>query len=276
MKVVEIQGRKAVSRSCPLCSRASGTAPLSRYSDSLWLLKVCPDCGFVYLAHAPVYEELVSEHSWEKSSVEWKETRKERHPILFWISRRTRWRFRLFRRKSVEDMLSRFVSGGNVLDVGCGKGDQLRKLPDRYVPFGVEISEAEAACAEEHIQRRGGKIVVGPAIEGLREFPDGIVDGVFMRSYLEHEAAPGGVLEETRRVLRPGGVLVIKVPNFACVNRMVLGRHWSGFRTPDHLNYFTPRTLRVMCREAGLVILRFGLRDRLPFGDNMWLVAARE
>jgi hypothetical protein len=77
------------------------------------------------------------------------------------------------------------------------------------------------------------------------------------------------VLENLRRVLAPNGFAVVKVPNYGSLNRKVMGVRWCGFRYPDHLNYFTPKTLRAMAAKAGFQT-RFALTGRLPTGDNMW------
>ena len=90
-----------------------------------------------------------------------------------------------------------------------------------------------------------------------------------MRSYLEHELHPAEVLRELWRTLKPGAVVIVKVPNFASLNRRVMGMRWCGFRHPDHLNYFTPDTLTNMARACGFEPW-FGLTWRLPTGDNMW------
>ena len=51
--------------------------------------------------------------------------------------------------------------------------------------------------------------------------------------------------------LKPGGVIYVKVPNYATVNRMVRGREWCGFRFPDHLNYFEPASLKRLAEAEG-------------------------
>ena len=96
-----------------------------------------------------------------------------------------------------------------------------------------------------------------------------------MHAYLEHENQPLPVLEQAARVLKPGCSIVIKVPNFACLNRLVLRHRWPGFRFPDHVNYFTPRTLLKMLGSAGLEVARCTWLDRLPTSDNLWLVARK-
>jgi len=275
MAVVEIAGRKAELRDCPLCGEAERLSPESPYSEKPWAMKRCRHCGFVYLNAAPLYEELVEDYSWDKTAVDWHQRRKAKYPILYRLSKSTRWRLHLFKRKRVEDILYRYVNAGNVIDVGCGKGAQLRQLSDTYVPFGIEISQVEAAHALEWVKQRGRDVIVKSARDGLRAFPENFAAGVFMRSFLEHEMYPKAVLRETARVLQSRGIAIIKIPNYGCVNRMVLGRKWPGFRFPDHLNYFTPQTLLAMCRQCGLSIRRFGLTDRFPFNDNMWLIAGK-
>ena len=94
-----------------------------------------------------------------------------------------------------------------------------------------------------------------------------------LRGYLEHEAELLPVLKGLRRVLLPGGLAVVKVPNYASVNRLIMGSRWCGFRYPDHLN-FTPKTLGQLAAEAGFAT-SFGVSGRLPTTDNIWADEAR-
>ena len=99
--------------------------------------------------------------------------------------------------------------------------------------------------------------------------------GIIMRSFLEHDIHPRPILEENSRTLKRGGIIVIKVPNYGSWNRALLGDNWCGMRFPDHVNYFTPTTLSRMVRETGLKVHKFGLLDRLPTSDNMWMIAVK-
>lgn len=270
-----VGGRRAIHRACPECGRDNAQAAPNRYSQPPWLIKQCVACDFVYIESAPVYAELLEEHSWDKTAVAHGQARKARHPLLYALSRATRWRLHLFKRRRLEEMLATYMERGRVLDIGCGRGDQLKPLAERYVPYGIEISRVEASYAEAFVKARNGEVIVRPATDGLASMPAEFVDAVFMRSYLEHEADPGGVVAGVARVLRPGGIAIIKVPNYGCLNRRVLGNHWSGFRLPDHLNYFTPASLVRMCCNRGLTVRRFGWRDHLAINDNMWLIAGK-
>ncbi len=115
---------------------------------------------------------------------------------------------------------------------------------------------------------RAGHCIHAPALEGIRTFEDGFFDGVVLRSFLEHEMHPLPLLREVRRVLKPTGAAYVRVPNFAALGRRILGRKWPGFRYPDHVNYFTRRSLEDMAQKAGLE-LRLLNPLRLPFDDNI-------
>ncbi len=275
MNVVDVEGRKAIMRDCPLCEEAAAESPHCKYSEKPWTMRSCKGCGFVFLEVAPIYEELEEDYAWEKTSVDREAKRRKKHPLLYKLSKSTRWRLHLFKRKKIDDIAGNYVTQGNVIDIGCGKGGQLEALSDSYTPFGIEISKSEASYGKEFAKKRGGRIEVNPALDGLKNFEENFASAIFMRSFLEHEARPKEVLQEVFRVLKKDGVAIIKVPNYACYNRTILGVKWSGFRFPDHLNYFTPQTLRKMCIDCNLSIIRFGLKDRFPLSDNMWLVVGK-
>ena len=96
-----------------------------------------------------------------------------------------------------------------------------------------------------------------------------------MQSYLEHEINPQDVLKGALRVLKKGGLAIIKVPNFNCWNRHLRQNNWCGFRFPDHVNYFSPQTLKKIVLDSGFSIYRFNLADRSPLSDNMWMIVEK-
>jgi SAM-dependent methyltransferase len=147
-----------------------------------------------------------------------------------------------------------------------------RALRGRCVPHGVEISNELARLAAAALAPYGGRCVHASALEGLAAFDDGFFDLIVMSSFLEHENRPLPLLRESQRRLRNGGRVLIKVPNHASWNRILRGNRWCGYRWPDHVNYFTPRTLTAFARAAGLVVERMNLLDRFPFSDSLYAV----
>lgn len=268
--------RKVFHRMCPLCGRDNRSGSSLAFSVPEWPVKQCPDCDLVYIEYAPVYEELKEDFAWEKTSAEEQERRTQKRPIMMWLSKKTRWRLHLFKRKSADAIAASITEKGVVLDIGCGKGTQLARLPDRLTPYGIEISKGEADVAKELLAARGGRVICAPSIEGLKEIAEGEVACAIMRSYLEHEADPGGVLAGLHRVLSRGAAIVIKVPNYGSINRKIMGKKWCGFRFPDHLNYFDPKTLTGILRHHGFSRVSIGRVDRWSARDNMWVVAYKD
>ncbi len=264
-----------VHRLCPLCARDNATGPASRYSHDIWKVKDCARCGFVYIENAPTYETLYSNMAWERTTKIEERRRGKIRPYSYKFSKATRKRLHLLPRKKMHLMVRDYAKPGNVIDLGCGTGGHMALLGDGFVPFGVEISTQLAGIADELLRRHGGWAINAPSIQGLREFPDDFFSAATLRSYLEHEMEPLPVLRELHRTLIPGGVAIVKVPNFGSVNRMVMGGRWCGFRYPDHLNYFTPGTLRATADACGFRA-RYGLTFRLPTSDNMYAVLTKK
>ncbi len=265
---------RVVHRDCPLCGRDNAASPAGPYSRGIWEVKTCTRCRFVYIEKAPSYEALFSDMAWERTATAEAERRAETRPISYRLSIKTRARMRLLPRKKMHLLIETYAKPGKVIDLGCGTGGQIADLAESFVPFGVEISTQAARAGNELFARRGGRVINAPSLEGLREFPAGYFSAASLRSYLEHEMEPAPVLRALHRTLEPGGVAVVKVPNYGSWNRMIMGRKWCGFRHPDHLNYFTPRTLREMAKRCGYGAWS-GPTFQFPTSDNMYAVLTK-
>jgi SAM-dependent methyltransferase len=271
-----LAGPEVAFRVCPLCGRNNAAEANQRPSRGPWHLKACRRCAFVYLENAPAYSELEDEFEWSRSLATETERRRKEEPLLHTLHVPfKRWWNRLLRRDKLLALARQFISPGAILDVGCGSGRRLLGLPAQYTLYGIEVSRLLAAEANRHFSGRGGTAFVGPALQWLDELEPRQFSGVIMRAFLEHEVAPRTALAAAHRVLRENGHLIIKVPNYASLNRLLRGSKWCGFRFPDHVNYFTPRSLVTMLRQTGFSIAQFRWLDQFPTSDNMWLVAQR-
>ncbi len=155
-------------------------------------------------------------------------------------------------------------SSDRFLEIGCGRSTRIASGPK---PYGIEISEALARQANPAFAARAGKVIHAPAVEGLAQLPDRFFDAVLMRSYLEHEAQPRLVLNETRLTLKTGGIVYVRVPTYGSLNRRVMGSKWCGFRFPDHVNYFTSKHLKRLAASCGFNYRRINWLS--PFDDNL-------
>lgn len=274
---IETAAHPEPHRACPLCGQDNRRLPQSRYSRDAWLLKRCGQCDFLYLENPPPVELLATEYNWSVTSHVENQRRRDHQPMTAGF--RTlwkRWHRHWLPRRKLEALINRFVSTGSLLDVGCGTGSHFLRLPEAIIPHGIEIDADAIEQARLRAEKRGGRVIHADALNGLQSMEPQQMKGVVMHSFLEHDVRPLEVLAAARRVLSEGGILIIKVPNFACWNRRFWhGKNWPGFRFPDHVNYFTPLTLRRAVTEAGLKIRRFTWYDRLPTSDNMWIVAGK-
>ena len=264
-------------RLCPQCGsdNASGTA--LKYSHAPWVLKQCAECAFVYLENPPSYEDLETELAWEKVGKERNERVYLQSRVRSGASRAARMlRARLVSRANpLTRRVQRWFPAGPVVDIGCGRGDKLVSLPERFRLVGIEISQERAREARQRLSARGGVVHQIPALDGLDRMPARSLAGIVANAFLEHEIRPRELLQAAARALSPAGAMIVKVPNYASLNRRVMGAGWCGFRFPGHVNYFTPRSLRRMVEEVGMEVAEFRPVDRMPTSDNMWMVARR-
>lgn len=260
-----------VHRNCPLCGTAPpGGAPL-KYSHPDWPLKTCPECGLVYLEYAPSYDRLEEELAFEQQyDLQWERRLKEQ-PILARLDKWTMWRLGLLGDPTPAGGLKAWARPGPVLDVGCGTGDEFAKLGPGYVPYGIEIGKQAAELARKIFEPRGGKVITADGVSGLAQLPEKYFTGAGLWGYLEHEANPKEALKGVRRVVTDDAVVLVKVPNYACWNRSILGNKWTGFWHPDHTQYFTPKTMRRLAEDCGFSAA-FRLYGRIPLNDYMYVI----
>jgi 2-polyprenyl-3-methyl-5-hydroxy-6-metoxy-1,4-benzoquinol methylase len=155
-------------------------------------------------------------------------------------------------------MVELIGSNKRVLDVGCSTGylaRVLNALGNRV--SGVEYDAAAAKEAEPDLE----KLVVGDleAVDLVAEFGEGGFDVVVFGDVLEHLRDPMPVLREARRLVAPGGSVVISVPNIAHGDvRLALlkGRFRYtklGLLDETHTRFFTRENLDGFLRDAGFV-----------------------
>jgi SAM-dependent methyltransferase len=260
-----------VHRNCPLCGTAPPDGPPLRYSDPEWPLKECPNCTMVYLEYVPNYARLEDELGFTTQHDKYWEKRLKEQPILATLDKLTLWRLGMFGDPTPAGGMRAWAKPGPVLDVGCGDGDEFAKLAPGYIPYGVEIERSAAETARGIFAPRGGQVILADGVSGLAQLPAEYFNGAAMWGYLEHEANPKDALKGLRRVLKKDAPVVVKVPNYGCWNRSILGKKWTGFWFPDHTQYFTPKTMRRMAEEAGFSAY-FRLYGRIPFNDYMYAI----
>ncbi|MBN2346618.1 MAG: methyltransferase domain-containing protein [Candidatus Aminicenantes bacterium] len=139
-----------------------------------------------------------------------------------------------------------FIAGGEVLDIGCGRGEFLSLLHNsgRH-PLGLDLSDSML----EEARARGLACVKADAIDFLKARPDASLDGIFSSQVIEH-FEPGylrRVVAECFRVLRPGAVLLLETIN--PLSLFALSRIY--FLDPTHQRPLHPEYMRYLLENSG-------------------------
>ncbi len=146
--------------------------------------------------------------------------------------------------------LTQRLGAGRAFDVGCGDGSFLLALQERgWQPSGIEFDQATVAALQQH---RKLPVVAGDFVTA--ELSDSNFDLVSMLEVLEHLHQPLAALQRARDILRPGGTLVVTVPNISSLEYRLWRGQWVALEPPLHLYHFTSQTLTRALHQAGLQV----------------------
>jgi 2-polyprenyl-3-methyl-5-hydroxy-6-metoxy-1,4-benzoquinol methylase len=223
---------------CPLCG---GSQREPAYHFDPFAVVLCKECGVHYLSPR-LTEVAMQEHYAQDSYFEQGDTGytstgySEQEPTL-----------RLTFRRFLRNLQRASLTGGDLLEIGCGYG----YLLDEARPFFKKrVGTDFSAGAVEKAQLVADAVYQG----GLDAIPEGSqFDCVVATNVLEHTYQPVKFLAALARLLRPGGSLVIAVPNMDSILRPLMGHRWPSFKVPEHTLYFNQKTLSRAMTDAGLV-----------------------
>jgi 2-polyprenyl-3-methyl-5-hydroxy-6-metoxy-1,4-benzoquinol methylase len=146
---------------------------------------------------------------------------------------------------------------GRLLDIACGPAFFGGVLENRgWNVVGVELVEPLAKAARERI----ASVCADVGTAGLPFAPESF-DVAFAGEIIEHVVDTDGFLAEVRRVLGPGGAVIVSTPNLASFEnrvRLLLGRYpkWVEFRSggEGHVRSYTAATLREQLADHGFAV----------------------
>lgn len=158
----------------------------------------------------------------------------------------------LINRTRVRYLVSLLPKSATVIDVGCGSGSFLALLRQRT---GVRVWGTELSSRKEANDNEIGMAVTYAPLWDAG-FPEASSHAVTFWHTLEHMTDPTRTLRSAYRVLVPGGILMIEVPNMNSWQARVGGRHWFHLDVPRHTFHFTPATIRALLAKTGFTIIR--------------------
>jgi SAM-dependent methyltransferase len=172
-------------------------------------------------------------------------------------------RTRKFRRVAQQILAKCQKPSPSLLDVGSGRGEML--VAARDVGFG-EVLGLEPSIANREFAAEHGVELIPKMIEEFADETDRTFDAVTLNAILEHVPDPDSMIEACARLVPPGGVLYVDVPNEANLLAMV-GNSLNRLRgsqtvlqlsptfPPYHVFGFTQRSIRFLLEKHGFEIL---------------------
>ncbi len=148
--------------------------------------------------------------------------------------------------------IGEFLPGGTVLDVGCGYGYFVRRaLAAGYDAYGIDLSAEGIQEAEKHAPGRFFRGTLGEvdSLAGRR------FDVLFASHLIEHITEPAHFLATCVDHLTEEGLLVLVTPNVESWLARISGPRWVSFKIPEHVAYYSPRTMRRLLDDAGLEVV---------------------
>jgi SAM-dependent methyltransferase len=169
-------------------------------------------------------------------------------------------------------MLSAVRLGMRALDLGCGAGQFTAELAKGGAQaIGADV--ADAALARARAANPGLEFRLVP-FDGPLPFDDGSFELVWASEVIEHVADTASWLSEVRRVLVPGGALLLTTPSHGRLRLFVGGAGRFSEPLGDHLHLYTRDSLRTVLAQFGFRRISVGSRGGPPLLRRMLLAQA--
>ena len=163
------------------------------------------------------------------------------------------------KRKTFSALLDRLppcTPWGRLLDIGAATGILMEVAKERgYDVYGVEASQdGSAAVAEKFGPDRISNAYFN---EHFAAWPPSFFNVICMVDLLEHVRRPDQTLRHVFSLLRPGGLLLLYLPDAGSLSRHIAGKYWPHF-IPGHLFSFSRQNISRLLRQSGFTVYHVG------------------
>jgi SAM-dependent methyltransferase len=235
---------------CQVCGSSERTL---KFEDGPYRVYTCDRCTFVYVTPRLTGQALLDVYN----ETYWKsDNPKERGYADYAKESALYLKTYQKRMKLVAKWLPQ---PGRILDVGCAAGYFLRVAQQHgHDVHGVELSEA---IATEAMQSLGKDRVFNGFLDDAitaRGWRDHSFDLVTIWDVIEHVPEPQGLLASIRKLIKPGGKLLLETQNVASRMANKLGKRWHHYKHDEHLYHFNPSTIKQLLQDCGFEVLTCG------------------
>ncbi len=222
----------------PVCCVVCGSEADKPYWDcGEYRFVRCRRCGHVYQNPQPSFEDLEARYADEYFTYELENDERFFDLMIKGLS-------------DIEfEQRVAALAPRSFLDIGCATG----MLPAHFARLGfsaegVELCEPAARYGRE---RRGVPIFIGTLEQAA--FPDASFGVLHASHLIEHLRDPAAFLRECRRIIAPGGYLVLVTPDTYGLQARLFGARWRS-AIADHLHLFGRRNLSRLLNDCGFFV----------------------
>lgn len=224
---------------CPACNKNQF---LNCYLKNGYSIYRCISCGTLFVFSPPSSEDLTNIYNGKYYDLPIESINRIRYE--------NRRRLRVIRQ---------YKSIGDVLDIGCARGDFLNEAKQLgFTTFGIELSLENANISREngHTVFHGDLDAYCLQNDKLKQF-----DLISCLDVIEHVADPTGFLRKSLMLLKDDGIMILTTPNYSGVLAKILKDRDPYMTPPEHLNFFTKKGMRFLIERNG-----FSQKRYLTFG----------
>jgi len=232
---------------CPICNSADINPVLEGcdffLSREPFSISECRTCGLRFTNPRPVFSEMQKYYE-STDYISHDSTQKGLLARIYKLARR----FTLRKKYSI---IREFSKAKTILDIGCGTGDFLNYCRNNgFSAFGVEPNEKPRKWATGHFRL--------DVRENLAEFLNEKIqfDCITLWHVLEHIHELQGTLSILESLLKPGGSIIIALPNINAWEARHYGKFWAALDLPRHLYHFNSSTLNFFAEKHGFRLIK--------------------
>ncbi|MEM6524351.1 MAG: class I SAM-dependent methyltransferase [Bacteroidota bacterium] len=243
---------------CPICegSDIQNDQIITDHSVSKeeFALSKCQTCGFLFTNPRPTEDNLSKYYRSLEYISHQNKTNTLVNKVYSIVRKYTlKWKLRL---------VSRYISKGKILDIGCGTGHFLQVMQNAgWKTYGVEPDDTARNTATQMV----GKDFIHNSLYSL---PSEKFDVVTLWHVLEHVSELDSQFKIIKQHLAPSGRLLVAVPNHRSFDAQHYQQFWAGYDVPRHLYHFDRNTMQVISKKVGLKIV-----DILPMKLDAYYVS---
>lgn len=252
---------KIIYTTCPVCN-STDIAPALKAKDytvsqetfSIW---ECKHCSLRFTQDVPG-PEAIGKYYQSEDYVSHSDTRKGLINRLYHLVRNITLQSK---RKMVVELTGR--QQGTLLDVGAGTGAFAAVMQQNG--WRVTGLEPDSTARQNALQQHNLQL---QTLDALHSLPGAHFDAITMWHVLEHVHDLHGYIATYSRILKPGGRLIVAVPNYTSADAAAYNEHWAAYDVPRHLYHFSPKSMQILMQKHG-----FNVKEHRPMWFDSFYVS---